>query len=198
MQHLTPPTKKTNLKRFSLRLFALFLSITLCSYSVHASSVNDEYKLKAALIYKLIRFVNWPQTKQLKRKNFSLCILGDDDFGNAFNVLEDRKVGSLPIIIYRYKQSENTINNCQLVFVSESKNSFMKPILKSMSSHPILTISDSESFAENGGIIQITQGKKRLGFKINLQQANTSNLKIAAPLLSLATIVNTKTVNETP
>ncbi|MCU7878979.1 MAG: YfiR family protein, partial [Candidatus Thiodiazotropha sp. (ex Lucinoma borealis)] len=91
--------------------------------------------------------------------------------------------------LHRLSQSDAVDTRCQIVFISESKHAFIKPILQSLQNRPILTLSDMANFAEQGGILQFTAGKKRIGFLINLKSAKQSNLTIAAPLLDLATVV---------
>lgn len=153
-------------------------------------AISAEYKLKAALIYKLTRFVEWPATVSSKlHNNFGICLLGRDDFGRELDLLEGRMVGDATISIHRFNQSESIGTQCQLVFISGSKQAFLRPILRSLGQNPILTIGDSVGFAEKGGMIQLTRDGKRIVFSINLQRANISGLKIAAPLLRLATIV---------
>lgn len=155
-----------------------------------ADTLSEEYTLKAALVYKLTRFVEWPiNTDGKPRNHFGICVLGRDDFGTALDALEGRKVGDAFITVQRFNQSEGIGNSCQLVFISDSKRAFLKSILDSFGQRPLLTIGDSTGFAENGGMIQLTQGENRIGFMINLQRASSSGLKIAAPLLDLATIV---------
>ena len=53
----------------------------------------------------------------------------------------------------------------------------------------ILTVSDAKGFAEQGGIIQMTRVAQNIQIKINYDAALTSGLRIAAPLLSIATVL---------
>ena len=78
-----------------------------------------------------------------------------------------------------------------MLFIDTSKKAFEVSILKKLGAEPVLTLGETEQFAENGGMIQFTVEGKRIGFKINDSQAKLSKLKIAAPLLQLATIVET-------
>ncbi len=155
-------------------------------------AVSSEYKLKAALIYKLTRFVEWPGENR-QRTEFGICILGRDDFGSAVDALESRSVQGLPIRIRRLVQSEAVDSRCQILFVSESKRPFLRSILASLEERPILTIGDLDGFAEKGGMIEFVRGRQRIGFRINLRQASRAGLEIAAPLLELSTIVETVT-----
>jgi hypothetical protein len=53
----------------------------------------------------------------------------------------------------------------------------------------ILSISTSMGFAESGGIIQLDFLQQHTRIKINHGAAVKSNIKIGAPLLSLATVI---------
>ncbi len=180
----------------------LLLTMLTMNCALSSTANTDEYKIKAALIYKLTRFIEWPDNGNTnnhgindQKFNFNICILGEDKFGQSINALETLKVNDTNVRIHRFKQSGNIINHCQLVFISDSKKPFLEEILQILAEQPVLTISDIKDFAEAGGMIEFTQSEnnpasKRIGFKINLRQATKSKLKISAPLLELSTIVD--------
>ncbi|MFW2373272.1 MAG: YfiR family protein [Gammaproteobacteria bacterium] len=151
-----------------------------------------EYKLKAALIYRLIMFVDWPeQAQQTVTGSFGICVLGDDPFGTALDALQQRKARQYAIKIYRYSQSDSITNECQVVFISASKQAFQATILRVLKKFPILTIGETEDFAQQGGMIQFATGEKRINFIINPVSAEAVGLKIASPLLDLSTVIDT-------
>jgi hypothetical protein len=166
----------------------------LVSNSLATETVAPEYKLKAALIYKLTHFVSWPEqsldTGKGRRKIFAICILGDNPFGDVLEPLRNRNVKGAPIQIKYFDQSEDIASACQLLFISDSKRAFIQPILQLFSGQATLTLSDIDDFASQGGIIELTQGDNKIGFTINPNQARRAGLSIAAPLLDLATIVD--------
>jgi len=162
-----------------------------------------EYKLKAALIYKLTHFVEWPDRSSLTSTNknisnrykenfFNICVLGDNPFGDILEPLRQRHVEGLPIQIYYFLQSEDVGRSCQLLFISDSKRAFVKTILTTFSQRPTLSLSDIPGFAALGGMIEMTQGNKTIGFTINPDEAKAAGLSIAAPLLELANITDTR------
>ncbi|MFI0413490.1 MAG: YfiR family protein [Candidatus Thiodiazotropha sp.] len=175
---------------YRAKLAVCILLLTAIPLPSHAGKSLSEYRLKAALIYRLTKFVEWPvlYLKQHQR-SFGVCLLGEDKFGNALDELEERKVRGLPITVYRFSQSGDINKQCQIVFISDSKRAFVKPILQRMQGIPILTLSDMAEFAEQGGMLQFTTGKNRIGFMINLESAKQSNLTISAPLVDLSTVV---------
>jgi hypothetical protein len=174
----------------SRRQCCLWLLLVLLPLQIFAAPPTEEYKLKAALIYKLSKFVEWPAPAATgKPRTFGICLLGEDAFGAALDALEGRKAAGQPIRVQRFSQSEAIDSGCQMLFISESKQAFLGSILQNLQQQPILTLGDTKGFAEQGGMIQFTRGRKRIGFKINLESTKQSGLKIAAPLLELATII---------
>ena len=172
--------------------FILTVFVVYSAPGISADKPTAEYKLKAALLYKLTKFVEWPkESENSSQRPFGLCVLGNNNFGSALDSVEGRTVGGRKIALYFYDQSEAMQNNCDLVFISDSKRPFLSPILLSLNNQAILSVSDMSDFAKNGGIIQFTT-RKRIGFKINIESAKKAGLKIAAPLLQLATIVKSK------
>lgn len=170
----------------------LVVGAPLFTMPLHLNSAPtlDEYKIKVALIYKLSKFIVWPDhSTNNTGDKFNICLLGEDDFGVALDALAGRKATGRSIQVRRFSQSESISTDCKILFISESKRTFLTPILTSLGRQSILTLSDMEGFAQQGGMIQFTRGKRRIGFKINLASVRQSNIKIAAALLDLATIV---------
>ncbi|MCU7879030.1 MAG: YfiR family protein [Candidatus Thiodiazotropha sp. (ex Lucinoma borealis)] len=78
----------------------ILLFLTGISLHLYAATPSSEYKLKAALIYKLTKFIEWPdQQMEQPEHNFGICLLGEDNFGEALDALQERKVKDLPITI---------------------------------------------------------------------------------------------------
>ena len=172
---------------------SLYFSIVMLFFSMQSKAAEDfseEQKIKVALIYKLGKFIQWPEdTMRSGKEVFMICVLGEDLLNPAFVVLKSRKINGLPIDIKYVAQSTDIDDVCQVVFIAESKQAFLKNILQRMSQHPILTISDSHGFAESGGIIELHQEENSIGFIINLDSARKTGLKISAPLLELSTVI---------
>ena len=173
-----------------IALYCLGLLLMVSPLQLYAESPNSEQKLKVALIYKISKFIEWPNVASVgKPLSFGVCLLGEDNFRSALDALQKKKIHGLPIQIYRFSQSESVTSNCQVLFISESKQAFLQSIVEKLRVQPILTLGDTAKFAEQGGMIQFTYGAQRIGFNINLGRTKEAGLKIAAPLLELATIV---------
>lgn len=80
----------------------------------------------------------------------------------------------------------NGINNCQVVYISNSENNNLIDILDTIKHKKILTVSDIGNFADKGGIIGFVRIENKIRFEINLKAAEESHLKIRSDLLTLA------------
>ena len=173
----------------ALRGFTLALVLLLLGGGLPAADgPTPEYRLKAALIYKLARFVAWPRPLAEGRA-FDICLLGRDDFGSALDALARRRIDGHPVHIRRFQQSEAVSPDCRILFISSSKRPFLKEILARLADRPLLTVGDMPGFARAGGMIELARGDHRIVFYINNQRAQAAGLRIAAPLLELARVV---------
>ncbi len=172
----------------------LWLAANLAVYSaVYGKELEStEYQLKSVLLYKLTRFVDWPQNESNAVGSFKICVLGRDDFGRSLDALEKYKVKGAPIKVSRFTLSEQVDMSCRILFISDSKQPFIREITRQLEAYPILTVGDSDQFAEQGGMIQFVMKQRKIGFQINLQKVSDCKLKIAAPLLQMSTIVKEK------
>jgi hypothetical protein len=65
----------------------------------------------------------------------------------------------------------------------------MRQILQSLNGASVLTVADTEGFANMGGIINFVLDDGRVRFEINLKAAEAAHLKLSARLLTVAKAV---------
>ncbi len=110
-----------------LKQLCMLLLLTGLSLPLLSAPPTPEYKLKAALIYKLTKFIEWPELQDSETpSSFGICLLGEDNFGDALDALQERKALGAPIIVYRHTQSEAIGTSCQILYISESKKAFLR------------------------------------------------------------------------
>ncbi len=170
-------------------LTCLFLQVGYAT-PTNAQTIEDErvYKLKAAFILNFARFTAWPEATLAQNEEFSLCIFGENPFGDAFAGVENKQIASKPIKVMQ-TDDPNKALQCNLVFISESERDRLEEILANLSGQPLLLVSDIDDFAELGGTIELSTIDQRLGFIINNSKAKEVELKINSSLLDLASDV---------
>ncbi len=177
------------LLRLGIALLLTFAVSAAVADNQSETEATPEYKLKAALLFKLTRFVSWPEMDS-DESQFNICVLGDNVFGNTLEPLRDRQANQKAINIEYFDQSADIDTFCDLLFIEESKEPFLSSILDIFRTRGVLTISDISGFAEMGGIVEFTLVNNKVGFKVNRSSAKAAELSLAAPLLQLATIVD--------
>lgn len=155
----------------------------------YAQAASPEYALKAALIYKLLKFVTWPEPVFADpAQPLALCVVGGDPFEGSLQALSTRQVHGRDLDV-RVLGGSHEAAACQAVFVVATEPDQVALHLKELAGRPILTIGDREGFADRGGVVEIAPRGSRLGFVINIDAARQAALQLAAPLLGLATVV---------
>lgn len=169
---------------------AFFLVSTLClasdSRRALALTPPGEYEVKAAFVANFAGFVHWPAAAFADAgAPFVVCVAGDDPFGAAFEPFRHGQVVGRPLIVQPASTAPLT-RSCQILFVAESEGPRLTMLLGALGSAPILTVSDLEGFAANGGMIQLYLSSGKIRFEINRAAAEHAGLKVDARLLKLS------------
>jgi len=171
-----------------LILRAMLFAASCYGLDAHADAPLPEYKVKAAIVYKVAKFVNWPADSFNSRNSpIILCIAGTDPFGEFINDIGGQTVQGRPIVIERVADADLLDRDCHILFVASDSDGLR--ILSTSGNRPMLTVGDTAGFAMAGGILGLQIEDNRVKFEVNLQVARDSRLGISASLLQLARIV---------
>lgn len=183
------------------KYFSTLLAILLVlisgeeAFSFDGTRDSREYALKAVFLFHCAQFVVWPESNR-GGDSFKIGIIGSDPFGSVLDeVVKDEQIDGRPIQITRSNR-ESELSRCHILFISNSESSRVDSILENLKGKPILTISDSSTFALHGGIIQVGVERNKLSVKVNLSAARKSQLTISSKLLRLAQIVDDNRTEE--
>jgi hypothetical protein len=155
-----------------------------------------EYELKAAMLYNLTRFVEWPPSAYADAQAPTvLCILGRDPFGDSLTSFVSKQSASGRPVQIRRIANDKGIRGCHVVYISSSEWKSIVPILSALRGTSVLTVGEMAQFAARGGMIQFSLEEKRVRFEINLGAASEADVKISSRLLVLARIVKDQNKN---
>lgn len=165
----------------------------LAALTASSPSRGDEleYPVKAEFIERFTRFVDWPlQTFAGAEGPFVLCIAGETPMEPHLERLaRERRIKDRAVEIRRLKINGDT-NGCHVLFIGASERPRLKAILSRVSGRPVLTVADSEGFAQQGVLINlIVDDEGHVRFEICSTQLRKSGLNISAQLLRLARLV---------
>jgi hypothetical protein len=171
-------------------LFAACLVLAGATAGSGQEKASSEYQMKAAFLFHFAQFVQWPpETFKDAGSPLTYCTLGEDPFQGALDQsLTGKVIESHPLRVRHLKDAQQ-IPVCQIVFIGTAEKKGMPGVLAAAKGLPVLTVGDTEHFAQDGGMIGFCLEQKRVRFEINLQAAEQANLTISSKLLALAKTV---------
>jgi YfiR/HmsC-like len=178
-----------------LRVFAILSLVPLRAFGADVAVAQQrppvsEYELKAAILYNLTRFVEWPASAYADAQAPTvLCILGRDPFGTFLDSLTSKEtVNGRPVQVRRLPNTAE-LHACHVLYISSSERRSVPQIFESLKGSNVLTVGEMAMFAKRGGMVQFELEEKQVHFDINLDASLHADLKISARLLVLAKIV---------
>jgi hypothetical protein len=158
-----------------------------------ADSPNSkEYQIKAAFLYNFTKFVEWP-AHSLGSTNAPIIIgvLGRDPFnGELGKVVKDRFVNGHAILVTNV--TAPGLVNAHVVFVPNGEEEKWRETLEQLRGKAVLTVGESDKFADAGGMILFTREGDKVRFEINQDSTDEAGLKVNSQLLKLATKIRRK------
>lgn len=154
------------------------------------SGMNAEYPVKLAFLYQFALFVEWPSDAFPNATSpLVVCVVGEDPFDPELEgELGSRTVDKHHMVIRRLKRGSDS-RACHMVFVPHAESRQGDAIVGSLKGLPVLTVGETNGFAEGGGIVNFTFEGNKLRFEINLDAASRTPLRISSKVLAMARIV---------
>jgi hypothetical protein len=152
---------------------------------------NQKSVLKAAVIEKITRFVDWPSDSPAPdaAKPFVIGIIGDDPIiPHLKRLAAITKIKGTRAEV-RFYSGIHEIDSCQALFIPRSQGRDLSRILAKTANMPILTIGDGRGWIKEGVIVSLFFSGQSLRFEINQRAALKSGLRISSRLLNLAQTV---------
>jgi len=178
-----------------LCLLSLLLGWVLLGSAVDGRAqgpVSKEYQIKAAFLYNYIKFVEWPAPSQNASQPIVIGVWGGNPFGDALgSTVRDRKINGRTIVVKQVRTAA-AARATHLLFVSAADDARFGELREALKGSGVLTVGESESFAQQGGMIFFTLDGDKLRFEINMNAAEQAGLKISAQLQKLARAIRRK------
>ena len=166
----------------------LLVSALIAGTCVSANAgTPTEYEVKAAFIHNIAKFVEWPAAAT-SAGPLKLCILGQDPFGSALDALRGKTVHDKPWEVL-HTNSDTSLRECGVLFVASSERNNLRQVLDATKGSAVLTVGDSEGYAERGIMVNLYLQDNMVRIEVNLDASKRAGLNISSQLLKLARIV---------
>jgi hypothetical protein len=143
-----------------------------------------EYQVKAAYLFNFIKFVEWPPSAFHDAHDpVSICVLGDDPFGPALDLLvHGETVNSHRVSVQRLR--DESVKSCHVLFIAGMEKEI--PAILARLEPGVLTVGEGDRFLREGGVISFVIENRRVRFDINQSAAAKAALTISSKLLKVA------------
>jgi len=171
----------------NINIYIILLSIVFIS--INAQAVN-EYKLKSALIEQFTKFIEWPDSwnSAKSEKPFVICIFGKSEISHYIkNDYSETKIKGKNVKIIETTFLQDILQ-ADILYIGKVDEYRLRSILELINKKPILTLSDSEGFADKGVMVNFITFKNKVKFEVNTTSINNANIKMSSLLLNYAII----------
>lgn len=157
---------------------------------VHALTVSDENRVKAAFVFNFIKFVEWPDTSFASSGSpLYVCVWGDKANSDALKVLDQKTAKQRQLKVIAVHEASG-LTKCHVLFLTRKSRDTFKTILRSIAGKSILTVSDIGEFAQSGGLIGLFKADDQMRFAINVDATQRAGLRMSSQLLKFGRIVS--------
>lgn len=166
------------------------MALSALAAPLSARAEPPDYAVKAAFLYKLAPFINWPATTFAAPDSpFVICVVGADPFGPVLDTtVGGRRIGAHSVVVRRPEKLEAG-SDCNVAYIAGSKAQSVSEALAAVQGTPVLTVTD-QLFGEARGIVHFVVLHRRVRFVIDDDAAARNGLAVSSKLMRLAVQVH--------
>lgn len=187
----SPRTKLAAISVMAILAF-MFLAIPCTPSSAEATNKPIEVReeqVKAVYLYNFLHFISWPELLNTPRKGepTPIAVLGDSPIHDALDELAKAldPLTKTTITVKHYSDLSKIPNplECDILFIGASESDHLTEIINTLGDQPILTVSDSSTFLEKGGMILLVEQDGKIRYQINRSALEKAHLRANSQLL---------------
>jgi len=171
-------------------LLALAFAGTPLQAAAGSPGRADSREVKAVFLVNFLSFTEWPATKLGQAPaRLVIAVLGDPSFGAVVEkAAAGHTVNGRPIAVQIVESPEQAMG-AHLVFIASSQTRRLPAVLRTLASATVLTVSDTDGFAQEGVAINLYTFDNRVRIEVNSTAAARAGVHLSANLMRLARIV---------
>lgn len=145
-----------------------------------------EAAVKAAMVFNVLAFVKWPDTRFGITDPLLLCVLGDDATDQSLLRLDGSLTQGRRLKVERLPTSRQEQQRCQAIFISNANSSVLYRVAAATHGLPTLLLGEGATALENGAMIALTLSADRYVLDVNMPAVLAAELVVSSKLLRLA------------
>lgn len=169
-----------------LRGLAVVLVVLACwAASATQAQSRDERAVRAAYVYNLIKYVDCPAAQ----KDLTIAFAGDEAANDVILHLLDGRTGNGQTIhAVRWSPAVEP-QRCSVLYIADTREAEVHRYLEQAQGRGVLTIGETEAFAQAGGMVGLVNTGDHIRIEVNLEAVQAAGIHISSRVLELAAIV---------
>jgi hypothetical protein len=149
-----------------------------------APRVANEYDLKAAFVFNLVKFIEWPAAKfSAENSPLIIGVIGDEALDHFTRAFQEKSINQHKLLVRRLDPATNA-PECHVLFISRTEQQRASEMAKAGCHAQALTVGETDQFLELGGMIGFRLESDELRLEINDRCVHEAGLQITASALS--------------
>lgn len=187
-----PVARLLGLPGLAARLARVLACAVLALGAAGAQSVEGtERKVKAAFLYKFLRYTEFPPTVFAgPAAPMVIGVVGADQLAAELSgMVAGRSAQSRPIAVKVFKEGEAPAG-VHLLFVGGENSERLRNVLRVAEPAPMLLVSEAANGLRLGSVINFKLVEERVRFDVSLEAAEKHSVKLSSRLLTVANHVH--------
>jgi len=157
-----------------------------------ATAASREYRIKAAYLYQLGRYVQWPAKAFASAEAPFVIGVPKQDLiaADLDQIALVKKIENRPIQIRRFSP-EGDVPACHILFLPASlAPEVQAAVIRKVSGKNVLLVGDSDKFIDQGGAVRFVIEENNVRLHIVRKAAQREGLTISSKLLQVARVLD--------
>ncbi len=174
---------------FSIAVAAGFAGPRLAQADAQA----DEYRVKAAFLYKFGSYIEWPDRRFARPDSpLAIGVMGADALADELaQIVAGRSVNGRAVQVRKLRPGD-PIGGLHILFIGRADDGRLPEVLAAAKGRALLTVTESDEALELGSMINFVVVDGKVRFDVALPPADPGNLRISSRLLAVARKVVSK------
>jgi len=188
---MTPPAVAHFSKMTGPPTRCILACLLLLLLPVSVAAQNDERSVRAAFVFHLTKYVEWPNLKN----ELVIGFVGDGTMGETLRKVLDGKNSDGRTLRMLLSPSDEQLQQCDLLYVAYATRGKNRSVLSRLQGKNILTLGETDDFTRDGGMVGLVRDADQIQIQINLVATQSAGFKLSSRVLNLAVIVRSKDGN---
>ena len=145
------------------------------------------HEVYSMMVFNFVKYVQWPAGDN--SKEFVIGVVGSNEIYNTLTTWYGGKAKGAKIYVIKKFKNASEVTDCQVIFIDSSKSNEFDAINSQMTGKGTLVVTNRNGLGSKGSCINFKTVDDKLRFELNQHAIESSNLKVASALTSMAILI---------